>query len=56
MYEHPALTGPVQAGLCLTAWNSQGGVPGFGTTPDVTARFDYARFSSITSIDECTFE
>jgi hypothetical protein len=47
------LLGTVQVGLAVGGWNSTGDTPNLMVTPDIQARFDYVRFRSITSTDDC---
>jgi hypothetical protein len=47
------LSGMLQVGLAVGGWNSTGSAPNLMVTPDIEARFDYVRFRSITSTDDC---
>jgi len=56
VFERPDFPDMMQVGLCATAWNGHGGSPNVTIPADLQARWEYARFSPITSPGDCTAE
>lgn len=50
---HASMPDTVQVGPAMTSWNGTSGIPNTAVTPDVTAIWNYARFSPIENAADC---